>query len=184
MSESIIIRRALVADAAAIARVFDSPGAYANTLQQPLGSAEVWRERLEKRVPTDPFLVAETGGIVIAQGGINVPASLRRRHVGLLGLAVRDDWQGRGVGTALMRALIDHADNWIGLLRLELEVFVDNERAIAMYRKYGFETEGRLRAHAFRNGAYVDSLLMARLRPGPWPTRPESGPNPAREDAQ
>ena len=46
-----------------------------------------------------------------------------------------------------MRRLLDWADNWAGLLRVELGVYADNERAIALYRKFGFELEGCQRAH-------------------------------------
>ena len=54
------------------------------------------------------------------------PTHWRRRHVGCLGMAVRDDLQGRGVGTALMEAALDLADNWLGLTRVELQVYTDN----------------------------------------------------------
>jgi putative acetyltransferase len=41
-------------------------------------------------------------------------------------MAVRDDWQSRGVGTALMEAALDLADNWLNLTRIELSVYTDN----------------------------------------------------------
>jgi putative acetyltransferase len=56
---------------------------------------------------------------------------------------VRDDWHGQGVGTALIEAAIDLADNWRNLTRLELRVFTDNAPAIHLYEKVSFETEGR-----------------------------------------
>ena len=79
-------------------------------------------------------------------------------------MAVRDDWQGKGVGTALMQAAIDLADNWLNLKRLELEVYVDNASAIRLYEKIGFAIEGTMVDFAFRDGQYVDTHLMARLR--------------------
>ena len=75
--------------------------------------------------------------------------------------------QRRGVGSALMAAMCDYADRWAGALRLELTVFVDNEPAIALYRKFGFEIEGTHRAYAMRDGRYVDAYAMARLHPSP-----------------
>ena len=75
--------------------------------------------------------------------------------------------QGQGVGTALMQALVDDADRWAQVLRLELTVYADNARAIALYRKFGFEVEGTHRAYALRDGACVDALAMARLHPSP-----------------
>ncbi|RME41865.1 MAG: GNAT family N-acetyltransferase, partial [Caldilineae bacterium] len=68
------------------------------------------------------------------------------------------------VGSQLMAAAIDLADNWLNLRRLELTVYTDNEPAIRLYRKFGFEVEGTHRAYAFRDGVYVDTLAMARVR--------------------
>jgi len=56
------------------------------------------------------------------------------------------------------------ADEDLGLLRVQLEVNADNAGAIALYESVGFETEGRLRQTIVREGAYVDSLVMGRLR--------------------
>lgn len=63
-----------------------------------------------------------------------------------------------------MQATIDLAEKWLGLTRMELEVFVDNEPAIHLYKKFGFEVEGTRVAFAFRDGQYVDTLMMARVR--------------------
>lgn len=85
----------------------------------------------------------------------------------MLGISGVGAWQGRGVGRTLMRALCDYADGWLGLHRLELQVYVDNGRAIALYRRFGFELEGTPRAYSPRDGVLGDSLSMARLRPVP-----------------
>jgi putative acetyltransferase len=85
----------------------------------------------------------------------------------MLGISVVPEWQRRGVGSALVGALCDYADRWLGLLRLELTVYVDNAPAIALYRKFGFEHEGTHRAYALRDGVYVDAHTMARLHPNP-----------------
>jgi L-phenylalanine/L-methionine N-acetyltransferase len=73
----------------------------------------------------------------------------------------------QGVGNALMLALLDYADRWALLLRIELTVYADNARAIALYRRHGFAVEGTHRAYALRDGAFVDALAMARLHPQP-----------------
>ncbi len=79
-------------------------------------------------------------------------------------MGMHDEFQGRGIGTALLAGLIDLADDWLGLRRLGLEVDVDNAAAIALYRRFGFETEGRHLDFAYREGAYHDAFAMARLR--------------------
>ena len=73
-------------------------------------------------------------------------------------------WQNRGVASALIRTMIDMCDNWLRVDRIELTVFVDNEPAIAVYKKHGFEIEGTGRRYALRNGEYVDAYFMARLK--------------------
>ena len=79
-------------------------------------------------------------------------------------MTVHDAYAGRGAGTALMAALVNQADHWLNLTRLELGVYADNARAIALYERFGFEREGFHRAYSWRNGAFIDSISMARLR--------------------
>ena len=98
-------------------------------------------------------------------------APIRIRRAGAIGMAVRDDWQRRGVGSALLAAVVDLADNWIGYTRLELTVYTDNAAALALDRKLGFVIEGTLRHFALRDGDFVDAYTMARFAPA-GPQRP------------
>jgi putative acetyltransferase len=160
----IVVRRAEVADAEAIARLFAAPKAMAGTLQLPLPSAETWRKRLSDATADDHLFVATARGEVIGNAGLHaVSRSPRRRHAATLGMAVRDDWHRAGAGSALLTALIDLADNWLGCRRLELTVYTDNAPAIALYRKFGFVVEGTHLDYALRDGRYVDAYAMARL---------------------
>jgi putative acetyltransferase len=110
-------------------------------------------------------LVACVEDEVVGSLGLHTsPTRWRMRHVGSIGMAVRDDWQGKGVGTALMEAALDLADNWLNLTRIELSVYTDNAAAIALYEKFGFEIEGTHRRFAFRDGEYVDGYSMARVK--------------------
>ena len=101
---------------------------------------------------------------VVGSVGLTAYAKPRKRHAALLGIMVRTEWQQKGIGRALMSRALDLADNWLMLARLELVVFASNEHAIRMYESFGFEVEGRLRAASIQNGAYVDDLIMGRLR--------------------
>ncbi len=168
---ALLIRRAKVSDAASLALHMSDPAVFSGVLQMPYPSEEAWAQKLTdgvKSTNANVMLVAERNGELLGAGGLHAPSGhVRRRHAMGLGMHVSVAAQGQGVGSALMTALCDYADRWAGVLRIELEVYADNERAIGLYRKFGFEVEGTLRAHALRDGAYVDSLAMARLHPSP-----------------
>ena len=162
----IVVRRAEPSDAEAIHATFLGPRAIAGTLQLPYPSVEAWRKRLGEVAPDDYLLVATIAGEIVGNLGLHAASkSPRRRHVGQLGMAVRDDRQGRGVGTALLQAALELADGWLNYQRLELVVYTDNLAALHLYRKFGFAIEGTCRAYAFRDGAYVDAYAMARMHP-------------------
>jgi putative acetyltransferase len=159
------IRRAEPSDAEAMHRVYSAPGVIRGTLQLPFPSAENWRKRLAEPPDGTFNLLACVGEEVVGQLGLHTfPHHPRRRHVGQIGMGVRDDWQGKGAGSALMLAMIDLADKWLNLSRIELEVYTDNEPAIHLYRKFGFVVEGTHTRFAFRDGMFVDVHAMARLK--------------------
>lgn len=158
------IRRADVSDAEAIVRILESPRVVWGTLQVPYPSAQLWRKRLEYN-DENLMYVACVGQEVVGNLGLHLnPTRPRRKHAASLGIMVREDWQGKGVGTALMQAAVDLADKWLNLTRLELEVYTDNAPAIHLYKKFGFEIEGTRKQDSFRDGVYVDTYFMARLR--------------------
>ncbi len=95
---------------------------------------------------------------------LSVEPRPRRSHVATFGMSVDAAFHGRGVGSALMREMINLCDNWLRIERIELTVFADNSSALALYRKFGFEIEGTGRKFALRNGKYVDAHFMARLK--------------------
>lgn len=66
------------------------------------------------------------------------PNHPRRRHAASIGMAVHDDHHGQGIGSALMKAALDLADNWLNILKIELQVYTDNEAAINLCKKLGF----------------------------------------------
>ena len=162
---TIVVRRAEPDDYAAVCAVHAGANAVWGTLQLPFPSVEQWRKRLAEPDDALVSLVACADTEVIGQLGLHTfPQRPRRRHVGQLGMAVRDDWHGKGAGTALMQAAVDLADKWLNLERLELEVYTDNAPAVRLYTKFGFVIEGTLVRFAFRDGRYVDGYAMARLR--------------------
>jgi putative acetyltransferase len=163
----VVIRRAEPSDAEGVALTFRAREASMGTLQNPYPSIAQWTERLARNATLNYVLVAVADGQIVGHAGLHGNENPRRAHAWLLGMSVRDDWQNRRVGTRLMEALIDLADNWLGALRLELTVYVENEHALKLYRRFGFEIEGTHRAFSLRDGQYTDTYAMARLHPRP-----------------
>lgn len=170
------LRRATADDAPAFVRLMSDPQVFANLMQLPHASEAFWRERLSPAggpSHQDMHLVALRQGELVGSAGLHSAGpAVRRRHAMSLGISVASQAQGQGVGQALMAALLDYADNWAQALRVELTVFVDNARAIALYQRHGFETEGRLRGFALRAGRYEDAFTMARWHPAPPTLQP------------
>lgn len=171
IAEGLTLRRPRPEDARAHAELVGHPGVQPSLLQVPYTSELLWHERFSKVPDTNSGelqLLAFDGERLLGSAGLHpVGPQARRRHAMMLGIGVHPDAQGRGVGAALMDALMRQADDWLGVLRIELTVFADNARAIRLYERFGFEHEGRLRGYALRDGRYVDAFTMARLHPRP-----------------
>ena len=161
---SIVIQRFTEAHLEGVAALYNEPAVCRQVLQMPFQSIEVWRKRLVMDNERRLQLVAVHAGEVIGQLGLEQYLRVRQAHVGSFGMGVATAWQGKGVGSRLLTAALDVADNWMNLHRVELTVFVDNHAAQALYRKFGFEVEGVLRDYALRDGRFVDTVSMARLR--------------------
>ena len=159
------IRAREPADMAAVTEIFNQPQAIWGTLQTPFTPLAAREKRFAAAdLDNNAFLVAETGGAIVGMIGLHRETHHRRQHAASIGMAVHDAHAGKGVGSALMAAVVDLAERWWNIRRLELSVYADNARAIALYERFGFEREGLMRAYAWRDGQYVDSIAMARLR--------------------
>jgi putative acetyltransferase len=170
-------------DVPAFTRLRDQPLHRFYTLGLPFESAQTWRARTKANTPqTHIILAAWLGDRLAGTAGLFRNNLGRREHAASLGIGLGDAFQNQGIGTALMAELIDMADNWLNLRRIELTVFADNAGAIHLYKKFGFVTEGTFAAATFRDGAFVDSYLMARVAPNlpkddkPYPPLPAPAP--------
>tara|TARA_Y100001956_G_C4053363_1_gene156054 strand:+ start:194 stop:688 length:495 start_codon:yes stop_codon:yes gene_type:complete len=159
------VRRTEPSDARSVKEIYECPNAFRGTLQLPHPSLDLWEKRLT-HVPEHVYsYVALYQGEVIGNLGLEVCVNPRRRHVASLGMGVKDNFAGKGVGSALLKTAVDLCDNWINIKRLELTVYTDNEQAINLYKKFGFQIEGESAAFAFRDGEYVAAYHMARIQP-------------------
>ena len=82
-------------------------------------------------------------------------------------IATHPDHRGAGVGQELLDRMIDMADRWLQIRRLQLFVWTSNTSAIRLYESRGFGIEGTMKDFVFLDGAYADAHVMARFRPAP-----------------
>lgn len=163
-SYPITIRPVRASDAEDLHTIALCPNVRMNTLNLPYQTIARTKQNLERLPPHDVKLVAvNEQSKVIATLGIHANNSPARRHAAWIGMMVHDDFQGRGIGTRLLQEGVDIADRWLAIRRLELEVYCENERAVNLYKKFGFAKEGRLVDYAFRDGRFVDAFMMARV---------------------
>jgi putative acetyltransferase len=163
--DGLLIRPISMADVGGLQELCTQPGTMWGTAQIASRTLEQRRSQVES-MATDRnthSLVGELDGRLVASGTLHV-GNGKRRHTGDIGICVHDDYVGRGIGRALMEALLDLADNTLGLKRVELDVITDNAAAIHLYESLGFEREGIKRCALFRGGVFVDLLMMGRIR--------------------
>lgn len=107
------------------------------------------------------LLLATNGGSIVGQVDSRGGEWAKTRHVGLVGIAIRDGWREAGLGSALMARILE----WMkarGFRRAELSVFATNERAKRLYESAGFVVEGVLRRQFRIRGEYVDEIRMGK----------------------
>jgi putative acetyltransferase len=165
---SFTIRAMSPDDLATTVLLRNQPAVRRGTMSTPYESVDRMRKYLAEQAatgaPPETQLVACHGDLVVGQAALHRSSAARCAHVASIGIHVHEDWHGKGVGTALFAALLELADNWLNLRRLELMVFTENAPALALYKKFGFASEGLLRMDAFTDGAFTDAYFMARLR--------------------
>ncbi|GAC1390457.1 MAG: GNAT family N-acetyltransferase [Ktedonobacteraceae bacterium] len=162
----ITIRPLRLTDADDIHELMHMPNVLWGTSLLPSTTQEEWRQTSEQWIHDERMhiFVADIQNKVVGIVRVTVGQG-RSKHVGDLAMAVHDKHQGQGIGKMLLLTVIDLADNWLNLIRLTLDVYIDNERALRLYKNFDFEIEGRMRSHSYRNGKYIDSYLMSRIRP-------------------
>lgn len=111
--------------------------------------------------PNAVMIVAILNGQIVANAGLTPVAECEKcRHRASFGMAILQDYWGRGIGTLLTKAILKSAQE-AGYGQIELEVLADNHRALALYEQFGFKIFGtNEHAFCFRNGTYRTSHLM------------------------
>jgi len=166
----ILIREARPEDAPALIsyfrRLFGEPGINLITEVDefsPTVEAESRFIREMARASNSIFLVAELDNHIIGQ--LTLEGGKRRnvKHAAVLGITVAREWRGSGIGHRLLAESIRWARGSGVISRVELHVFVRNERAVRLYQEFGFVIEGRRRKAVIRDGEHLDDWVMGLL---------------------
>lgn len=162
--EGLTVRPIESRDARDISRIARQAGVLPTTLGLPSDRVADLESFIDRLTVEDHYLVAELDGVVTGLAGLSVGTG-RLRHSGRIHLYVDETHHNRGIGSALLDAVLSLADDWLLLHRLDLTVLVANQPARHLYERAGFVTEGRRRDSVVSEGDFADEFLMARIRP-------------------
>ncbi|MEM3873827.1 MAG: GNAT family N-acetyltransferase [Candidatus Bathyarchaeia archaeon] len=122
-----------------------------------------WLSGIFKRLEKGEIfcVAAEVDGRLVANSEI-IKGTGYSRHVGFIGIAIKKGFRGIGIGTEMMKVLQEYARK-VGLKVLALSVFANNQHAINLYKKMGFVETGRIPKRFFKDGAYIDEIIMTKV---------------------
>ncbi|MBA2287593.1 MAG: GNAT family N-acetyltransferase [Ktedonobacteraceae bacterium] len=159
----IIIRPVRLEDAEALWTIARQEGVIETTMALPRLRLEQRRQSLNTLSENDHYVVAEKASQVAGLAGLTV-GSGRLRHSGYVFIHVAAQYQGQQIGTRLLQTLLDLADQWLLLRRVELTVLTENEGACRLYERLGFVIEGCRKMSGIAQGEIKDEWLMARYK--------------------
>jgi phosphinothricin acetyltransferase len=158
------IRDATDADATVIATIYNQ-GIVDRiaTLETEKRTPEERGQWLADRGPRHPVLVAERDGTVVGWGSLN-QFNPRKAYDFVVDFSVYVErgWRGKGVGGALLRALIGRAKG-LGFHKMVLSAFPWNAAGLALYQRYGFRTVGIYKEQGLLDGQWVDTIIMEKI---------------------
>jgi L-phenylalanine/L-methionine N-acetyltransferase len=161
LTDGLSLRRREKRDAEDLWSMFHQPLCRQGAILEPFDSAaelQAWLDSMDGHFDT----VATVGDRAIGMGGLYLGAG-NQSHIGTLTLFIHDDFHRRRIGTLMMYVLLSTADILIGIRRVQLLVFCDNAAAISLYRKFGFEIDGRHESFARRGDTLLPVYSMARI---------------------
>lgn len=166
MAESITIREPHLEDAEIIVNFYNFVGGETTFLsfekdEYPLNVDEQKESIISiKNHPACIMLLAMDGEEIAGIGTIHSGNKVKSRHQGELAIVVAKKYQGKGIGKELMNNLIDFCRSNGVTTRIQLDTRCDNEVAVKLYEKLGFEIEGKLPNTTLIDGTYYDLYVM------------------------
>lgn len=159
------VRAATADDAAQLYAILDSPHILDGTMRIPHSTAESTWESLRPHTNQRLLVAVDRSdrvvGLLVLVTHLEAPRFHHVAHIDLV--ATHPDHRGRGAASLLINTVIDMAEQWMAIERLELIVFTGNIGAIRLYERLGFRIEGTMESYGFARGCFVDAHIMARL---------------------
>lgn len=165
----IVYRRAEESDAEKIVDFYNFVGGETSYLsfekdEYPMSVDEQREEIVSlKDKKASIMLLAMDGDEITGIATIHSSAKIKARHDGELGIVVAKKYQGRGIGTELIRQLIEWAKGNGVTTRISLDTRADNVKAVELYMKFGFIIEGCRKNSTLLNGTYYDLYVMGMM---------------------
>lgn len=162
---TVIIRSAKAQDRECLAQLINDNSLLANTSLHPYISEEQRLDLIDFNHKEPVYLIAEMNSKLCGYVCLYTSSKFREKHVAYLAIAVHSDYQNQGIGKQLMQEALHLSDNWLNIIRIELDVSTQNDRAVSLYKKLGFEIEGEKKYASFGHGTYNNLYFMARISP-------------------
>lgn len=165
----VIYRRAQESDAGKIVDFYNFVGGETSYLSFEKGEYPMNVKEQEEEIRSlegkkaSIMLLAMDGEEIAGIATIHSSAKIKARHDGELGIVVAKKYQGQGIGTELIRQLIDWAKGNGVTTRISLDTRADNVKAVELYMKFGFVVEGCRRNSTLLDGKYYDLYVMGMM---------------------
>jgi len=167
--EDLTIREANATDASALIEYMNQVIGESDFLTFGVGDFDKTIEEEEKiinahsNVENKIFLVATIEEKIVGVLNVGANSKPRMRHIGEFGITVRKDHWGKGIGSHLIKEMLEWAKSSHIIRKINLTVQIDNETAVVLYKKFGFEIEGTIRRDFYVNGKFCDAYVMGIL---------------------
>lgn len=158
------VRAVEIQDARAIHRICIQDNVLPYMVFLPSMRVDAMENRIRNLAPNQFEFVAEYDGEIVGFVGLTQSPG-RRSHSGDLFIGVDSEYHNKGIGRALLTKMLDLADNWLMLERVELGVLETNPKAKALYEKFGFVEEGVKIGNLKAHGKFINEIMMSRFRP-------------------
>jgi len=135
-----------------------------NQKKLTLVQEKIWLDNQLRRIKGKEMvnLIVEINDNIMGGADIKKSKALVQRHVGIFGIILRKESRGKGISERLFKALIMEAKKFLKIKILKLEVFSVNKRAIAFYKKMGFQPVGTIKKGLLYYGRFLDEITMVK----------------------